>query len=235
MNRSALILVLAAMAAFSACSSKNYVRQETQPIANKVNELDDLTAKNTHAIKDVDQRAQAGIQDVQTQAAAADQKAAAAATQADAAQLVASNTVSRAGSLESQVRNLDNFQLVTEATVTFGFNKDALTPAAQTELDQLAAQVANAKHYIISVEGGADAVGGHEYNYALSQRRANAVIQYLAGAKGIPAHKFYVIGLGKDKPVASNETDSGRAQNRRVAVRLLSSVTDAVPSTAKNN
>ena len=215
-HRNFLILILAASAATSACSTKTYVRQETQPIANKVNDLDDMTAKNTHAIKDVDQRAQSGIQDVQNAAAAADKKASDAAQQADAAQLMASNTVHRAGSLESQVQNLDNYKLVTTATVNFGFNKDVLTQEAQAHLDDLATQLAAAKHYIISVEGGADAIGGQDYNYALSQRRANAVIQYLAAAKGVPAHKFYVIGLGKDKPVAPNTTDSGRAQNRRV-------------------
>lgn len=228
MRKSTFAFLLIAMAALSACSTKNYVRQETQPIANKVNELDDQTAKNTHGIKDVDQRAQAGIQGVQQAAAAADQKADAAAKQADSAQLQATGAITRAGTLESQVANLDNFQMVTSATVNFGFNKDVLTPEAQAALDQLASRIASAQHYIISVEGGADAIGGADYNYALSQRRANAVIQYLAGIKGVPPHKFYVIGLGKDKPVASNATDAGRAQNRRVEVRLLSSAVEPI-------
>ena len=61
MNRTSLIVLLAtSMAASVGCSSKNYVRQETTPLINKTNELDDLTAKNTNAIKDVDARAQAG-------------------------------------------------------------------------------------------------------------------------------------------------------------------------------
>ncbi len=232
MPKFVFLAILSAVAILSACSTKNYVRQQTQPVANKVNELDDMTAKNTHGIKDVDQRTQAGIQGVQQQVTAADQKAAAAAQQSDAAQSQATGAINRASSLESQVANLDNFQLVTSATVNFGFNKDVLTPEAEASLDQLAAQAASAKHYIVSVEGGADAIGGSDYNYALSQRRANAVIQYLAGVKGVPPHKFYVIGMGKDKPVASNTTDAGRAQNRRVEVKLLSSAMEPVSASA---
>ena len=63
--------------------------------------------------------------------------------------------------------------------------------------------------------------GSAEYNYDLSQRRANAVIQYLASKYNVPAHKIYVIGLGKDKPVETNKTAAGRADNRRVDVRLM--------------
>jgi outer membrane protein OmpA-like peptidoglycan-associated protein len=64
-------------------------------------------------------------------------------------------------------------------------------------------------------------VGSADYNYDLSQRRANAVIQYLASKYSVPAHKIYVIGLGKDKPVETNKTSTGRADNRRVDVRLM--------------
>jgi outer membrane protein OmpA-like peptidoglycan-associated protein len=64
-------------------------------------------------------------------------------------------------------------------------------------------------------------VGSAEYNYDLSQRRANSVIQYLASKYKVPAHKIYVIGLGKDKPVETNKTKQGRAGNRRVDVRLM--------------
>jgi OmpA-OmpF porin, OOP family len=75
------------------------------------------------------------------------------------------------------------------------------------------------------VEGGTDAVGSSDYNYDLSQRRANAVIQYLAAQHNVPAHKIYLIGLGKDKPVDSNKTADGRAKNRRVDVRLMTNTT----------
>jgi outer membrane protein OmpA-like peptidoglycan-associated protein len=95
--------------------------------------------------------------------------------------------------------------------------------------------VPNTKGYIITVEGATDSVGDSEYNYGLSQRRADAVIQYLASQHNIPAHKIYLIGLGKDKPVESNKTREGRAKNRRVDVRLMTNTTaSATPTSATN-
>ena len=223
MNRTSLTFLLAmSMAASVGCASKNYVRQQTTPLINKTNELDDLTAKNSNDIKDVDARAQAGIQQVQAKASDADQKAQAAGQQADQAQTSADNAVHRVDSLQNAVANLDNYKVVTETAVHFGFNKDNLTKDAKASLDQLASDVSNTKGYILTVEGATDSVGDSEYNYGLSQRRADAVIQYLASERQIPPYKIYVIGLGKDKPVDSNKTAQGRADNRRVDVRLMS-------------
>ncbi len=233
MNRTLLTIFLTLSTLFSlGCASKNYVRQQTTPLINKTNELDDLTAKNTNAIKDVDSRAQAGIQAVQAKAAEVDQKAVAAGQQAEQAQTLADSAVHRVDSLQNTVANLDNYHVVTEAAVHFGFNKDNLTKKGKEALDQLAADVSSAKGYIITVEGGTDSVGSSEYNYDLSQRRADSVIQYLASQHNVPAHKIYLIGLGKDKPIDSNKTSSGRAANRRVDVRLMTNTTgDATPAT----
>jgi OOP family OmpA-OmpF porin len=222
MNRTSLTLMLtAAMFASIGCTTKNYVRQQTTPLINKTNELDDLTAKNSKDIKDVDQRAQSGIQGVQAKTAEVDQKAMAAGGAADKAQLSANSATQRVDTLTNTVVNLDNYQPVVETAVHFGFNRDALTKEAKEAIDQLAASVATTKGYIITVEGATDAVGTSEYNYDLSQRRANAVIQYLAAEKSVPAYKIYLIGLGKDKPVESNKTRDGRAKNRRVDIRLM--------------
>ncbi len=226
MNRTSLIVLLAgSMAATVGCASKNYVRQETTPLINKTNELDDMTAKNSKDIKDVDARAQAGIQQVQAKAAEVDEKAQAAGKTAGDAQTSADNAVHRVDSLQNTVANLDNYRVVTETAVHFGFNKDALTKQAKEALDQLATDVPNTKGYIITVEGATDSVGAADYNYDLSQRRADSVIQYLAAQHSIPAYKIYLIGLGKDKPVDSNKTAAGRAKNRRVDVRLMTNTT----------
>jgi len=230
MNRASLVIALAAsMVATVGCASKNYVRQQSTPIINKTNELDDLTAQNTKAIKDVDARAQAGIQDVNTRAAAADQKAQAAGQQAAQAQTQADNAVHRVGVLSDAVANLDNYHMVGETAVHFGFDKDFLTKQAKDELDKLAANVPNTKGYIITVEGGTDSTGPADYNYGLSERRANSVIQYLGSKYNIPPHKIYLVGLGKDKPVEPNKTREGRAANRRVNVRLMTNTTGAEP------
>src|SRR5208283_1249061 len=123
-----------------------------------------------------------------------------------------------------------NYRPVTETAVLFGFNKDNLTKQAREAIDQLAASAATTKGYIITVEGATDSVGSADYNYDLSQRRANAVIQYLAAEKNVPAYKIYVIGLGKDKPVESNKTAEGSAKNRRVDVRLMTNTTAGTPA-----
>jgi len=231
MNRTSLTMLLAlSMTAAVGCSSKNYVRQQTTPLINKTNELDDMTAKNSREIKDVDQRAQAGIQQVQAKAAEVDQKAQAAGQQAGQAQTTADNAVHRVDTLQNTVANLDNYRVVTETAVHFGFNKDNLTKDAKDALDKLATDVPNTKGYIITVEGGTDSVGPSDYNYGLSERRADAVIQYLASQHQIPAYKIYQIGLGKDKPVDSNKTRDGRAMNRRVDVKLMTNTTGGAPA-----
>ena len=234
MKTTSLTLLLALTAVLTVgCSSKNYVKQQTTPLINKTNELDDMTAKNTHDIKDVDARAQAGIQAVQAKAAEVDTKALAAGKQADDAQLLANNATKRVDTLQQTVINLDNYRVVTEASVHFGFNRDNLTKEAKSALDQLADEIGKTKGYLVAVEGGADAIGGANYNYDLSQRRATAVIQYLASQHSVPAYKIYVIGLGKDKPVETNKTADGRAKNRRVDVRLMTNVAGGdAPATA---
>jgi outer membrane protein OmpA-like peptidoglycan-associated protein len=228
MNRTSLTILLAAsMAATIGCSSKNYVRNQTTPLINKTNDLDDQTAKNSKDIKDVDARAQAGIQQVQAKAAEVDQKAQAAGQQATQAQTQADNAVNRVNVLQNTVANLDNYRVVSEASVHFGFNKDVLTKDAKLDLDKMAEAIPNTKGYILTVEGATDSVGSADYNYGLSERRADAVIQYLAAEHGIPAHKIYLIGLGKDKPVESNKTREGRAANRRVDIHLMSNTAEA--------
>jgi len=236
MNRRLLVLsgALSVSMIFSAgCSTKNYVRQQTTPLINKTNELDDLTAQNTRDIRDVDARAQQGIQAVQAKAAEADQKALAAGKSADDAQGLANQASNRVTSLTNTVANLDNYRPLVETTVHFGFDKAFLTSKAKSALDELGQDISDAKHYIIVLDGNTDSTGPADYNYQLSQRRASAVIQYLSEKYDVPAHKIYVIGLGKDKPVATNASTSGRAQNRRVDVRLMTNVAES--QTAASN
>jgi OmpA-OmpF porin, OOP family len=235
MNRTSLSVLLAlTMAATVGCATKNYVRQQTTPLINKTNELDDMTAKNSRDIKDVDSRAQAGIEQVENKAAEANRKAQAAGQQATQAQTLADNAVHRVDTLQTTVANLDNYHVVTEASVHFGFDKDNLTKEAKDTLDHFASEVSNTKGYIITLVGGTDSTGPSDYNYGLSQRRADSVIQYLASQHNIPAHKIYLIGLGKDKPVDSNKTRDGRAKNRRVDVRLMTNSTGSETPAAAN-
>jgi len=209
-----LLLVGASLLSTVGCATKSYVRNQMTPTINRVNELDDLTAKNARDIKDVDTRAQQGIEQT-------DQKALAAGQSADKANQSATQAGKRVASLAGTVENLDNYKPINETTVLFGFNKAELTPNGKQTLDDFAQQFSGQKHYIIQVEGYTDSVGSAEYNYQLSQHRADAVIRYLAQKYNVPAYKIFVIGLGKDNPVAQNTSASGRAKNRRVDVRLM--------------
>ena len=208
------VLVLGSLPFAVGCTTKSYVRNQVTPTINRVNELDDLTAKNTHDIKDVDARAQQGIQ-------AANSKAAAAGQAAEQANQNATQAGNRVTSLAGTVENLDNYKPVSDTTVLFAFNKAELTSKDKQTLDDFAQQLEGQKHYIIQVEGYTDSTGPADYNYQLSQRRAQAVIQYLAQKYNVPAFKVFLIGLGKDNPVAQNTSASGRAKNRRVDVQLM--------------
>lgn len=235
MNRTVVFAAVGALSLSFAtgCATKKYVRNETAPTVNKVNELDELTAKNTNDIKDVDHRAQQGIQGVNQRADAADQKALAAGQAADQAQQAATGASTRVTSLANTVANLDNYHPVVETSVHFAFDKSNLSSKAKDALDQLGSEIQSAKSYILVVDGNTDSVGDANYNYQLSQHRADSVIQYLASKYNVPAYKIYVIGLGKDKPAEANKTASGRAKNRRVDVRLMTNTVAEGPAAAQ--
>jgi outer membrane protein OmpA-like peptidoglycan-associated protein len=220
------------VAGMTGCATKNYVRNETAPLIDHTNQLEDKTAANNRQIHDVDDRTQAGIKQAQSSADMAGQNAQNAGKAANDANDQASLAVHRADTLDSVVKGLDTYKQVADVSVTFGFDKAVLTKADRDQLDEFAAQLASAKSFLLEVTGGTDSVGSAQYNYELSQRRADAVVQYLASKYGIPAHRFYLIGIGKDKEVASNSTAEGRKQNRRVEVQLLSNSIGASPQMA---
>jgi OOP family OmpA-OmpF porin len=223
-----------AVAGATGCATKNYVRTQTTPLVEHTDQLDAKTAANNQQIRGVDDRAQSGIKQAQGSADTATQNAQNASKAAGDAQIAASDVVHRADSLDSVVKGLDNYKPVANVTVNFGFDKAVLTNDDRDQLDSFAAQLGSARSYILEVTGGTDSTGPAQYNYELSQRRADAVVQYLASKYGIAAHRFYLIGIGKDKEVAPNTTAEGRRQNRRVVVQLLSNMSDQGTQSASN-
>jgi len=213
-----------AVAGMTGCATKNYVRNQMAPMVEHTGQLEDKTAANTRSIQDTDQRAQAGINRAQGAADTANSNAQNASKAAGDAENAANDAVHRADTLDSVVKGLDNYKQVANVTVNFGFDKSVLTGDAKQQLDGFAAQLGSAKSYILEVTGGTDSTGSKQYNYDLSQRRADSVVQYLASKYGVPPHRFYLIGIGKDVEVASNSTAAGRKQNRRVQVQLLSNM-----------
>lgn len=233
MKRMSFVFMLVWLVGSIGCASKGYVRNQTTPLVNKVNELEDVTAQNTKAIKETDARAQAGIQTAQADANAADQKATTASQQATQAQTQADAATQKVQTLQTTVANLDNYHVVNETAVQFGVNRSNLSKNAKAELDQLASNAPNVKGYIFVIEGHTDSTGSAAHNNSLSDRRADTVVRYLVANKDIPAFRVYVIGLGEKAPVGSNKTSAGRSKNRRAEVKLMSnSVENATTASA---
>src|SRR5271154_6696601 len=174
------------------CSTKNYVRSQTAPIIRQTNELDTKTAADHRNIVDTDERAKAGIATAQSAANTADQHAVAAGQSADAANHSAQEAYNRVDSLSGAVANLDNYKQLSDVSVTFAFDKATLTAADRKQLDEVAAHLDTTRGYILQVTGGTDSTGDADYNYKLSQRRADAVVNYLSTTFNIPPHKFYL-------------------------------------------
>jgi outer membrane protein OmpA-like peptidoglycan-associated protein len=224
----AALLAGAGLFVLTSCSTKSYVRSQTAPLAQKTNELDAATAANNSNLQDVAQRTDAGIAHAQSAANQANQNAQSASSSATTAQQTAQEAVNRVSSLEGAVANLDNYQTLADVSVLFGFGQDVLTREGKKQLDELGGQIANSRGYLLEVTGATDIVGSAEYNYGLSERRAQAVVQYLATRYNVAPHKFYLIGVGKDEAKATHA--AGRAKDRKVQVRLLSNRTGKEPT-----
>lgn len=217
--RRGAMLTLALGAGFSllmstGCATKKYVRNQTAPIVEHTKQLDATTAKNQQDIQGVDQRAQQGIDEAHGAADKAQHQADLASQQAEAAQ-------ASTNQLSGVVANIGNYKQVATATVNFGFGKSILTSSEKQKLDTFASQIGNTQGYILALTGGTDSIGSKQYNFRLSQERAQAVERYLIANYKIPPYKFYVIGMGKEDQVASDHTRAGRAENRRVTIQLM--------------
>ena len=125
-----------------------------------------------------------------------------------------------AGTGVEVVRNGDNITLNMPGNVTFAFDSSNLQSQFLPVLDNVAGTLTEYNQTIVEVAGHTDSVGTDSYNQALSERRANSVAGYL-GSKGVMQQRMIVVGAGETRPVASNDTDSGRAQNRRVEITLV--------------
>ena len=222
--RSAITAAALATFGVTGCATKNYVKTQTAPIIQHTGQLDNETAENNRQIHDVDERAQSGIKQAQSSADTANQNAENATKQAGEADTAANDVAHRADSLDAVIKGLDNYKQVADVSVTFGFDKAVLTADDRSQLDGFAGQLSSAKNYILEVTGGTDSTGPAQYNYDLSNRRADAVVQYLVSKYNIPAHRFYLIGIGKDQQIAPDNTREGRKKNRRVEVQLLSNM-----------
>ena len=127
---------------------------------------------------------------------------------------------SMAGTGVDVVRQGDNITLNMPENITFGFDRSDLQPQFYPVLDRVASTLTEYNQTIVEVAGHTDSKGTDAYNQSLSERRAGSVGNYLM-SKGLMRDRFILLGAGESRPVASNDTDAGRAQNRRVEITLV--------------
>jgi OmpA-OmpF porin, OOP family len=141
---------------------------------------------------------------------------------AKAAQESADAAISGVNATNDRISALDDYVPQDSIAVNFRLGSAVLNPEAKGKLDALATKALNAKAYVVEVTGHADATGNTERNRVLSQRRADAVIRYLVEQHKIPLRRIVTpYGFGAAEPVADNKTRAGRAENRRVEVKIL--------------
>jgi len=212
---------------------KKYVQRQTEPIRDRVNELDELTAGNTKMIKDVDSRAQQGIQLASSKANEADQHAIDAGNKAQMAQQTATQANTRLSTVEQVVGNIDQYKATTQTEIRFRPGQSVLSQNAKTALDDMATPLKSQRGYIIEVQGFSSGHG--QTAIATSQKMADSVVRYLVLNHDIPVYRIYVVGMG-NAPVPSATTDdqakTKRTSGGRVEISLLKNDLEQLASTS---
>ena len=214
-----VIPVLAlALGGTTACATKKFVKGQVGEVNDKVEglsksveETQERTRANEGRIGEVDQKAQA-----------ADQKAQAANQRAEEARSAADAVNNRADAIEKASKRLVYEVVLSEDKGNFKFGKATMPDQAKGEIDQLVQTLKSEPNgAYIEIEGHTDNAGTKEYNYQLGLERAENVKRYLYEQHQVPLHKINVISYGEEKPIAPNKTKDGRAQNRRVVIKVL--------------
>jgi outer membrane protein OmpA-like peptidoglycan-associated protein len=212
---------------------KKYVQRQTEPIRDRVNELDELTAGNTKMIKDVDSRAQQGIQLASSKANEADQHAIDAGNKAQMAQQTATQANTRLSTVEQVVGNIDQYKATTQTEIRFRPGQSVLSQNAKTALDDMATPLKSQRGYIIEVQGFSSGHG--QTAIATSQKMADSVVRYLVLNHDVPVYRIYVVGMG-NAPVPSATTDdqakTKRTSGGRVEISLLKNDLEQLASTS---
>jgi outer membrane protein OmpA-like peptidoglycan-associated protein len=199
---------------------KNYVKRQTDPIRDRVNELDDLTAANNRAIKDTDARSQAGIKLASEKANDADQHAIDAGNKATMAQQSAQQATARIQTVETVVGNIDQYKASNQTEIRFKPGQTVLSKNAKDALDEMANGVKGQRGYIIEVQGFSS--GKAQTAITNSQKMAESVVRYMVLNSEIPVYRIYLVGMG-NTPVG-NADDNGKTKHMsggRVEISLL--------------
>lgn len=173
---------------------KNYVKRQTEPIRDRINELDELTSQNSKNIKDTDDRAQAGIRLASDKANEADQHAVDAGNKATQAQQTAQQVTTRVQTVETVVSNIDQYKAQNQTEIRFRPGQTVLSKSAKDALDQMATGVKGQHGYIFEVQGFSS---GHGQTAIMnSQKMADSVVRYLVLEHDVPIYRIYLVGMG---------------------------------------
>jgi len=221
----AVPITVLAIGGSTACATKKFVRQNIGEVNEKVDsmgrsieETQERTRRNEGRITEVDAKAGAAAQS----ARAANDAAAAASTAAAAANTVGTEANTKFDSMDKANKRLVYEIVLSEDQGNFKFGRTTLPDEAKQKLDQMVAQMKqDPKNIYLEIEGHTDSIGAPATNEKIGLARAEAVKRYLYEQYQIPLHKMNVISYGKDKPIAPNKTKAGRAQNRRVVIKVL--------------
>lgn len=197
---------------------KSYVNRQLDPVRGRVNELDELTAKNTKMIADVDARSTEGIRNALGRANEADTHALDAGNRADQAQQTAQQAHTRITTVEDKVSKLDQYQPVTQAEIRFRLGQTALSKNAKDALDQIAESLKNQKGYVLEVQGFSP--GNHGAAIENSREMAQMVVRYLVLNHDVPVYRIYTVGMG-NAPIQAEDGKMHRSRGGRVEISLL--------------
>ena len=207
-----------ALSGTTACATKKFVRTSVGEVNSKVDTLSKSVEENQERTKANEAR----IGEVDQRAAAADQRAQQAGQRADAAYTAAEAVNTRADALEKASKRLVYEVVLSEDKGNFKFGKAAMPEESKAEIDTLVQKLkAEPNGSFIEIEGHTDSAGTPEANYTLGLKRAETVKRYIYEQHQVPLHRINIISYGEDKPIAPNKTRDGRAQNRRVVIKVL--------------
>lgn len=216
--RQYILLLLSGATLLSGCATKKYVRENVVPLQNKLDQVSQQVSQQGTELQqtrqDVEKNSTA-ISATEEKASAADQRA------TDALSGVKQNQ-QEINQLRKVVANIDDYRVIDQTTVLFPINSARLQDADKQQLDHLVSNTNSLKRYFLAIAGYTDQTGSAAYNIALSKRRADAVVLYLAGQRNVPFYQMRTIGFGEEQLVDDGASSEARAMSRRVEVRIYS-------------
>jgi outer membrane protein OmpA-like peptidoglycan-associated protein len=219
----------AAALIFHPFASKGYVRRHTEPIRDRLNELEQMNSSNGGMAKDVDSRVQHGIELVSEKTKEADQHASDASNKSQLAQQTANAVNTRIPTVESVVGGIDQYKAGTQTVIQYRPGQTVLSKDAKQSLDEMATQLKDQHGYVVEVHGYSS--GGGQAAIASSRRMAESVVRYLVLNHEIPAYRIYVVGMGNAPATTEAGSTGKRSSRNRVEVSVLKNSVDQLAST----